>query len=133
MARILVVDDEESVRYLLQLILEVAGHEVLLAADGDEGIEVARRNRPDVIVLDVMMPRMDGATAFGELKADVQTKGIPILVLTAARLSAVAVELFRSGAAQVMKKPFDPADVVTAVNGLVSATDRQEESTSRPT
>jgi CheY-like chemotaxis protein len=133
LARILVVDDEDSVRYLLQLVFEVTGHDVLLAVDGDEGIEVARRERPDVIVLDVMMPRMDGATAFGELKADLRTKAIPILVLTAAPLSAVTVELFRSGAARVMRKPFDPADVVTAVNDLVSGADRQEESTSRPT
>ena len=125
MARIAVIDDEESVRRLLQLVLELAEHEVLLAEDGVQGLDMIRHQHPDLIVLDVMMPSMDGLTMLKQLHAEEKAQGIPVLVLTAATLSAVAVELLRSGADQVMTKPFDPAKVVAAVNDLLAAYQRQ--------
>jgi two-component system, OmpR family, alkaline phosphatase synthesis response regulator PhoP len=120
-ARVLVIDDDEPIRQLLRLTFEHAGHQVLLAEDGFRGTNLARREHPDVIVLDVMMPVMDGATAMHELHANEETKGIPILVLTAVTLTKVAVGLLRSGAARVMTKPFDPAQVVEAAEDLVFA------------
>jgi DNA-binding response OmpR family regulator len=120
-ARVLVIDDDEPIRQLLRLTFEHAGHEVLLAEDGFRGTHLARRDHPDVIVLDVMMPVMDGAAVMRELQAKEETKAIPILVLTAVTLTKVAVGLLRSGAARVMTKPFDPAQVVEATEDLVSA------------
>ncbi len=125
MARIAVIDDEESVRRLLQLVLELEEHEVLLAEDGVQGLDMIRREHPDLIVLDVMMPSMDGLTMLKQLHAGEKAHGIPVLVLTAATLRAVAVELLGSGADQVMTKPFDPANVVMAVNDLLAVYQRQ--------
>jgi len=125
LARILVIDDEEPIRHLLRLSLEIAGHDVLLAEDGLRGIGVVRRQQPDLIILDVMMPVMDGGTVLGNLQADEQTKGIPILVLTAATVSSLHARLLRSGAARVMSKPFDPADVVQAVTELIGEAEVQ--------
>ncbi len=135
MARILVIDDEEPIRHLLRLILELAGHDILLAEDGLRGIGVVRREHPDLIILDVMMPVMDGGTVLGNLQADERTRGIPILVLTAATVSSLHARLLRSGAARVMSKPFDPADVVQAVAELVPEAEAQvstRESEPRP-
>lgn len=125
MARIAVIDDEESVRRLLKLVLELAEHEVLVANDGVQGLDVVRSQHPDLIVLDVMMPSMDGLTMLKQLHAEEKAQGIPVLVLTAATLSAVTVELLQSGADQVMTKPFDPAKVVVAVNDLLAAYERR--------
>jgi len=80
--KILVVDDEKKIRELLELRLASEGYEVLQADNGEEGIEQARKQKPDLIIMDVMMPRMDGAEAVGHLKEDPQTKDIPVIFLT---------------------------------------------------
>ncbi len=81
--KILVVDDEPDMVEMLKLILESASYEVLTAYDGQEGVEKARSDRPDAIILDLMMPRKDGFQACKELKGDPATTMIPVLVLTA--------------------------------------------------
>lgn len=81
--KILVVDDEPDMVEMLKLILESASYEVLTAYDGQEGIEKAKLERPDAIILDLMMPRKDGFQACKELKGDPTTAAIPVLVLTA--------------------------------------------------
>lgn len=81
--RILVVDDEPDMVEMLKLILESASYEVLTAYDGQEGVEKAKLERPDAIILDLMMPRKDGFQACKELKGDPATAAIPVLVLTA--------------------------------------------------
>jgi DNA-binding response OmpR family regulator len=123
LARILVIDDEEPVRHLLRLVLELAGHEVVLAEDGLRGLGVVRRQHPKVVILDVMMPFMDGGTVLDELQADEKTRDIPILILTAATVSTLRSRLLRSGAARFMTKPFDPSEVVAAVNELLVASE----------
>jgi DNA-binding response OmpR family regulator len=123
LARIAVIDDEEAVQRILRLVLERAGHEVVLADDGLRGIAVVRRQRPTLVVLDIMMPFMDGATVLEELRRDEKTRGIPILVLTAATVSALRSRLLESGAARVITKPFDPSEVVIAVNELLASSD----------
>jgi two-component system chemotaxis response regulator CheY len=119
----LVIDDEEPVRHLLRLVLELAGHEVVLAEDGLRGLGVVRRQHPSVVILDVMMPFMDGGSVLDELQADEKTKDIPILILTAATVTSLRSRLLKSGAARVMTKPFDPAEVVAAVNELLVASE----------
>jgi DNA-binding response OmpR family regulator len=81
--KILVVDDEPDMVEMLKLILESASYEVIAAYDGQEGVEKARAERPDAIILDLMMPRKDGFQACKELKGEPATAGIPVLVLTA--------------------------------------------------
>jgi len=101
--RILVVDDEEDVRMLLRAALGDAGYEVVTAADGEEAIEVARRRRPDLILLDLMMPRVSGWT-FTERYAREPGPHAPIIVLSA--VSGQVVRLPERGVERIIPKPF---------------------------
>lgn len=80
--RILVVDDEEDARVFLTTVLEDAGAEILEASSGDEALEIARKEKPDVITLDISMPGKDGVEVFGDLRNDAQTAHIPVCVVT---------------------------------------------------
>ncbi|HEV2149225.1 MAG TPA: response regulator [Longimicrobiaceae bacterium] len=100
---ILVVDDSESICSALTCVLELAGHTPLTAGDGAEGVRKARQHRPDVILLDIMMPVLDGWGAIRELKASPETATIPVLALTALRLSQAEVD--GAGFAGYLSKP----------------------------
>jgi CheY-like chemotaxis protein len=107
--KILIIDDEEDIREVAALSLEtVAGWDVLVAGSGAAGIAKARENRPDAILLDVMMPGMDGPTTFRELRAIPETSGIPVILLTAKVQAADQKRFSDLGVASVMFKPFDP-------------------------
>lgn len=107
--RVLVIDDEEDIREIVALSLEtVAGWEVLRAASGAAGIAKAREQLPDAILLDVMMPEMDGPTTFRKLCADPATARIPVILLTAKVQAADQKRFSGIGVAAVMFKPFDP-------------------------
>ena len=100
---VLVVDDSESICSALSVVLEIAGHRPVTAAHGAEGVRLARLHRPDVILLDIMMPVLDGWGAIRELKTDPATARIPVLALTALRLSPAEVEA--AGFAGYLSKP----------------------------
>jgi CheY-like chemotaxis protein len=107
--KILIIDDEEDIREVAALSLEtVAGWDVLVAGSGAAGIAKARESRPDAILLDVMMPGMDGPTTFRELRAIPETSGIPVILLTAKVQAADQKRFSDLGVASVMFKPFDP-------------------------
>lgn len=107
--KILIIDDEEDIREVAALSLEtVAGWDVLVAGSGAAGIAKARENHPDAILLDVMMPGMDGPTTFRELRAIPETAGIPVILLTAKVQAADQKRFSDLGVASVMFKPFDP-------------------------
>ena len=108
MARVLVIDDEPDVRWLIRMSLERAGHEVLAAEDGLRGVALAMKQHPDVIVLDLMMPVMDGYTVLDELGKDPRTAAIPVLVLSARAIPAEAKRATEAGARRFLEKPFDP-------------------------
>ena len=119
MARVLVIDDEGPIRLLCRVNLEAAGMEVREADDGPSGVEAARAEHPDVILLDVMMPGMDGWEVFRELLKDEQTAGIPVVFLTARaelRDQARGLEL---GGVDYVTKPFNPLDLAPLVNDLL--------------
>jgi DNA-binding response OmpR family regulator len=119
MARVLVIDDEGPIRLLCRVNLEAAGMEVTEAQDGVAGVEAARAQHPDVILLDVMMPGMDGWEVFGELLKDPATAKIPIVFLTARaelRDQARGLEL---GGVDYVTKPFSPLDLAPLVNDLI--------------
>jgi len=107
--RVLIIDDEEDIREVAALSLEtVAGWDVLVAGSGAAGIAKARENHPDAILLDVMMPGMDGPTTFRELRSLPETADIPVILLTAKVQAADQKRFSDLGVVKVMFKPFDP-------------------------
>jgi len=107
--RVLIIDDEEDIREVAALSLEtVAGWDVVLAGSGPAGIAKAQDYRPDAILLDVMMPGMDGPTTFRELQTLPETRNIPVILLTAKVQAADQKRFSDLGVARVMFKPFDP-------------------------
>jgi DNA-binding response OmpR family regulator len=121
---VLVIDDEGPIRLLCRVNLEAAGMEVSEAQDGPSGVEAARAERPDVILLDVMMPGMDGWEVFGELLKDERTAQIPIVFLTARaelRDQARGLEL---GGVDYVTKPFNPLELAPLVDDLLEGVER---------
>jgi len=116
MATVLVVDDEADLRELVRITLSLDGHRVLLAADGDEALRVVHLQPPDVIVLDVVMPRRDGWEVLGTIKAEEPTRAqIPVLMLTAKADELDQVRGGIEGAIRYITKPFAVADLRAAV------------------
>jgi DNA-binding response OmpR family regulator len=118
--RILVVDDDAVVRELLRMNFELEGHDVLEAADGASALVVVRDERPDAVLLDVMMPAPNGFEVCATLRDDPLTAAIPVVLLTARALSADRVRGYDAGADAYVTKPFDPLELVELVEGLVA-------------
>lgn len=119
MARVLVIDDEPDVRWLLRLSLERVGHEVLLAEDGLRGVAMAQKQRPDAIVLDLMMPVMDGYGVLQALEKDERTARVPVVVLTAKAIPEEEDRVTAAGAVRFLTKPFDPSDLARELEALL--------------
>jgi DNA-binding response OmpR family regulator len=117
---ILVVDDDPVILQLLQVNFEMEGFAVITAADGEEGVERARSDHPDVVVCDVMMPRMSGTELVAKLRADPATEALPILLLTAKAQQTDIGAGLDVGADDYVTKPFDPFDLVDRVNRLIA-------------
>jgi two-component system, OmpR family, alkaline phosphatase synthesis response regulator PhoP len=117
-ARILIIDDERDVVDLIRFVLERDGHEILEAGNGQEGLESAQKNLPDLIVLDIMMPEMDGYTMNQHLLADAQARKIPVLVVTArGGLQSISAE--SPNIRHHIEKPFDPSDFRARVQAIL--------------
>ena len=121
MGRVLVVDDEPDVLLLCRLNLQQRGHELLEASEGSRALELARERHPDVIVLDLMMPGINGYEVLEALQRDEATLDIPVLVLTAKSLSADRERSHGLGAAAFLTKPFLPSELCELVDSLVPA------------
>jgi CheY-like chemotaxis protein len=107
--RILIIDDEDDIREVAALSLEtIAGWEVIVASSGAQGLISASESKPDVILLDVMMPGMDGPATIRELRKNPETASIPVLLLTAKVQSADQRSFADLGVTAVLFKPFDP-------------------------
>ncbi|HTD55068.1 MAG TPA: response regulator [Silvibacterium sp.] len=107
--RILIIDDEDDIRQVAAMSLEtVAGWNVLTASSGAQGIRRAQSEQPDAILLDVMMPGMDGPSTFLELRKASETAGIPVILLTAKVQGADQKRFANLGVSGVLFKPFDP-------------------------
>ena len=124
MRKVLIIDDEDDIREVAALSLEaVAGWEVVTAHSGAEGIRMAAAEKPDAILLDVMMPEMDGPTTFKNLQANPETAGIPVLLLTA-KVQGVDQRRFASlGVKAVLFKPFDPLTLSQEMATVLGWTD----------
>lgn len=116
MATILCVDDEPTQLMLLRLALTRAGHEVLEASNGQEGIEMAVEHQPALIIMDLMMPGIDGATAITKIKQNNVTKSIPILVLSAYVKGDQAKRAIEAGAEELISKSLILTDLIDKVN-----------------
>lgn len=110
--RVLVVDDEEGIRVLCRVNLELGGFEVLEAADGVEAMEKARSEHPDLVFLDLMMPRMDGWQVLEQLKSEPTTANIPVVVLTARTSEEDQMRGWGEGILEYLAKPFNPQRLV---------------------
>jgi DNA-binding response OmpR family regulator len=113
---LLAVDDAPRNLKLLATALERVGYEVILAADGVQGLEYAGRRRPDLILLDILMPGMDGIEVCRRLKADPATQGIPIIFLTAQAKSVEVLAGFEAGAVDYVTKPFQIPELLARVH-----------------
>jgi DNA-binding response OmpR family regulator len=114
-ARILAVDDSPTILAMLEEILVSAGYEVITAEDGAEALESARNDRPDLILLDVMLPKLDGYRVCRLLKFDQKYKAIPIIMLTAKTEEQSMATGLRTGADQYLTKPVEPERLLEAV------------------
>jgi CheY-like chemotaxis protein len=108
MAKILVAEDEKDIRELIAFTLRYAGHEVISTSNGVEAYETARTIKPDLILMDVRMPRMDGYDACREIKGDSSTQNIPVVFLSAKGQAAEIETGYAAGAVEYMVKPFSP-------------------------
>jgi DNA-binding response OmpR family regulator len=123
---VLVVDDERSIRMLCRVNLVASGIEVLEASNGRDGLQLARDERPDLVLLDVMMPELDGWTVARELAADEQTRDIPIVFLTARADPADRRLGQQLGGVGYVVKPFDPVSIGDFVETLLVRVERGE-------
>jgi two-component system alkaline phosphatase synthesis response regulator PhoP len=126
MTKVLVIDDEAPIRLLCRVNLEAEGMDVIEAADGPSGLEKARAERPDVILLDVMMPGLDGWRVAEELLDDTGTSGIPIVFLTARAELRDRARGLDLGGVDYITKPFNPIELAPLVTDLLNRVDAGE-------
>lgn len=120
LSKILIVDDDGGIRMLLSKFLEREGFEIVVAEDGLEGVEIAKKTQPDIIILDVVMPRMDGITAARLIKFYKPLAEVPIIFLTA-KDADKEIELAQEARAEVyITKPFDVHQVIHVVKEILS-------------
>ncbi|MGW0559508.1 response regulator [Streptomyces sp. NPDC003016] len=116
--RVLVVDDNKVIRQLIRVNLELEGFEVVTAADGAECLDVVHRVRPDVVTLDVVMPRLDGMRTAARLREDPRTSRLPVAIISACTQYEVESGL-AAGIDAFLSKPFEPAELVRVVRQLM--------------
>jgi len=119
MPRILIVEDEQDIADLVGFNLERAGYEVLKAFDGVEGTAMAKRERPDLIVLDLMLPGRDGFAVFRELRRDTRTANTPVIMLTARAQTQDRIQGLEAGADDYLTKPFSPKELILRVQAIL--------------
>jgi DNA-binding response OmpR family regulator len=116
---VLAADDDQLIRELIQFRLERSGYAVVTAVDGDEALRLARERLPDLCVLDVMMPGLNGYEVTRELRADEATSRIPVILLTARVQEADVSQGFEAGADDYLTKPFSPQELRARVQAIL--------------
>lgn len=119
MAKILIAEDERDIRDLVSFTLRFAGHEVVAVGNGEEAVEAARQEMPDLILMDVRMPRMTGYEACEKMKADPELQAIPVVFLSAKGQESEIRTGLDAGAAEYMLKPFAPSELTARVSELL--------------
>ena len=121
--KILVCDDERHIVRLIQVNLERQGFQVVTAYDGKEGLEKVKSEKPNMVVLDVMMPYMDGFEVLKTLRRDPATESLPVIMLTAKAQDKDVFEGYHYGADMYLTKPFNPMELVTFVKRIAAGND----------
>ena len=121
MAKILVAEDEPSLYTLLEFRLHLLGHEILRANDGEQALALVESNRPDLVILDVMMPVMGGFQVLRKLKDDERTNSIPVIMLSAKGQEKHIITGLERGADDYITKPFGFPDLVDRINGVLAS------------
>ncbi|MFH1725541.1 MAG: response regulator [Elusimicrobiota bacterium] len=116
--KVLVVDDEEDYRIIIKDVLEAAGYDVRVAADGEEGLAALKEYRPEVILVDWMMPRMDGQACVQAMRRDEQNKDIPIIMLTVKQTADDELEALHFGVDDFIIKPFQAEDLLARMRAV---------------
>ena len=123
--KILVVDDEVYIVHILDFSLGMEGYEVVTALDGEEALAKSLEHKPDLIVLDIMMPKMDGYEVCKRLKAEASTRSIPVILLSAKGRNVDQKMGFDAGAEDYITKPFSPRKLVERINTILGQTSSQ--------
>jgi DNA-binding response OmpR family regulator len=116
---VLVVDDEDLTRQMLSMLLKLDGHDCMEAEDGIEALEKALKYSPDAIILDVMMPNMDGITVCKRLRANPATANVPIIMLSGRSHVGAEGEGLEAGANAYLRKPMDPKEMLKLLKNLM--------------
>ena len=119
MAKLLIIEDEADIRELISFNLEMSGYEVLKARDGEEGLRMARSEKPDLIILDLMLPGMDGLKVCSHLKKDSDVKDVPVIMLTARSEDDDIISGLETGADDYITKPFSPRILIARVKAAL--------------
>lgn len=127
--KVLVVDDEKHIVRLVQVNLEMAGFQVEMAYNGDEGLRKIIENPPDIVILDIMMPKMSGMDIMKRLQEGSKTKDIPVIFLTAKGQDQDVLDGWAAGVSLYLTKPFNPQELIMYVRRILSA---NAEETSEP-
>ncbi len=128
MAVILVADDDDILVELARFRLEHDGHSVMTASDGRTAVQSVRKYMPDLIILDAMMPVLNGLEVLHEIRQDAETSTIPVLMLTARKGEADVISALRSGASDYMTKPFVPQELAARVDVLLARSNYAQKS-----
>ncbi|MDQ4095922.1 MAG: response regulator [Actinomycetota bacterium] len=120
MARILIVDDNADIRRLIGTILATGDHNLAYAEDGEKAVEIVKKSTPDLVILDVMMPRMDGFMVLKQMRVAGLREATKVLMLTAKASESDWVRGYKLGADSYLTKPFDPEELQNAVSELFS-------------
>ncbi|MFL7810627.1 MAG: response regulator transcription factor [Anaerolineae bacterium] len=121
MAKILVAEDEKDIRELIVFSLTFAGFEVLMAVDGEDAVQKTLENQPDLIMMDVRMPRMTGYEACAKIKGTPETKDIPVVMLSAKGQEAEIQTGLNAGAYEYILKPFAPDELIQRVRDILGS------------
>jgi DNA-binding response OmpR family regulator len=122
--KILLVDDSPTAILWQRLILEDDAYDILVASDGEEGVRVAKAERPDLVLLDVVMPRMGGFEALRALRSATELRGLPILMVTTRSEMPNVMEGYESGANEYITKPVDRTELLTKVRSYLQQAER---------
>jgi len=118
--KILVVDDEKDLTALVSLHMKMAGYEVLSASNGEKALVVARQEKPDLIILDLMLPKIDGWEVCRRLRQDPEIKNVPVIMLTARAETEDKLKGFEAGADDYVTKPFSPRELIARVKRVLA-------------
>lgn len=118
--KILIADDEEDIKVVVQVFLESKGFEIVTAFDGLDALDQAKKEKPDLIILDVMMPIIDGFEVCAKLKADPELAAIPVVMLSASSHAESRQRGLDAGAVEYLIKPFEPEQLETLIGGILN-------------